>query len=121
MAAAANQYEPVAKIDSAPRRPLSDPSSAEIGWPLAMHLPQHDRSGSTPTTAQLQLRAIRKQHEEAQKPERTASVANQYRDRLIAIYGEDRGKKVKYAEACQLGQYGRQAGAEELKGLFPVR
>jgi LmbE family N-acetylglucosaminyl deacetylase len=53
--------------------------------------------------------------------ERTASVANQYRDRLIAIYGEERGKKVKYAEAFQLGQYGRQAGAEELRALFPVR
>jgi LmbE family N-acetylglucosaminyl deacetylase len=51
--------------------------------------------------------------------QRTAAVADQYRDRLVAIYGKDRGRKVKYAEAFQLGQYGRQASIEELKGLFP--
>jgi hypothetical protein len=51
--------------------------------------------------------------------QRTAAVADQYRDRLIALYGEERGRKVKYAEAFQLGQYGRQASVEELKTLFP--
>ena len=51
--------------------------------------------------------------------QRTAAVADQYRDRLIALYGEERGKKVKYAEAFQLGQYGRQAPIDELKTLFP--
>jgi LmbE family N-acetylglucosaminyl deacetylase len=51
--------------------------------------------------------------------QRTASVADQYRDRLVALYGEERGKKVKYAEAFQLGQYGRQAQIDELKTLFP--
>ena len=49
---------------------------------------------------------------------RTAAVADQYRDQLIALYGEQRGRKVKYAEAFQLGQYGRQASADELKQLF---
>jgi len=52
--------------------------------------------------------------------ERTAAVANQYRDKLVALYGEERGKKVKYAEAFQLGQYGRQAQLDELKQLFPL-
>jgi N-acetylglucosamine malate deacetylase 1 len=51
--------------------------------------------------------------------QRTAAVADQYRDRLVANYGEERGRKVKYAEAFQLGQYGRQATADELKTLFP--
>ena len=51
--------------------------------------------------------------------QRSAAVADQYRDRLVAIYGEQRGRKVKYAEAFQLGQYGRQASNEELKSLFP--
>ena len=51
--------------------------------------------------------------------QRTAAVADQYRDKLVAIYGEERGRKVKYAEAFQLGQYGRQASIEELKSLFP--
>jgi LmbE family N-acetylglucosaminyl deacetylase len=52
---------------------------------------------------------------------RNAAVANQYRDRLVALYGEARGKKVQYAEAFQLGQYGRQAPPDELKTLFPIR
>jgi hypothetical protein len=53
--------------------------------------------------------------------ERTAAVANQYRDKLVALYGEERGRKVKYAEAFQLGQYGRQASGDELKQLFPLK
>jgi LmbE family N-acetylglucosaminyl deacetylase len=50
---------------------------------------------------------------------RNEDVANQYRDRLIALYGPEAGKRVKYAEAFQLGQYGRQASVDELKQLFP--
>src|SRR4029453_1739347 len=52
--------------------------------------------------------------------ERSADVANQYRDRLVALYGEERGRKVKYAEAFQLGQYGRQVSIDELKAMFPT-
>jgi N-acetylglucosamine malate deacetylase 1 len=51
---------------------------------------------------------------------RSAAVANQYRDRLIALYGQERGQQIKYAEAFQLTQYGRQASLEELKTLFPT-
>jgi N-acetylglucosamine malate deacetylase 1 len=51
---------------------------------------------------------------------RGSALANQYRDRLIALYGKERGEKIKYAEAFQLGQYGRQASLEELKGMFPT-
>ena len=51
---------------------------------------------------------------------RNESVAEQYRDRLIALYGKDVGQRVKYAEAFQISQYGRQASVEELKGLFPA-
>jgi LmbE family N-acetylglucosaminyl deacetylase len=52
--------------------------------------------------------------------QRTAAVADKYRDRLIAMYGEQRGKAVKYAEAFELCEYGRQPPAEELKKLFPT-
>jgi len=52
---------------------------------------------------------------------RSLAVADQYRDRLTALYGAERGKKVQYAEAFQLGQYGRQASAEELKGMFGLK
>lgn len=51
---------------------------------------------------------------------RSAAVADQYRDRLVAQYGEAKGKQVKYAEAFQIVQYGRQAPADELKQMFPA-
>ena len=50
---------------------------------------------------------------------RNAAVADQYRDRLVALYGEERGRKIQYAEAFQLGQYGRQPPPDELKAMFP--
>ena len=40
--------------------------------------------------------------------QRDEALANQYRSQLIALYGEQRGKQVKYAEAFQINQYGRQ-------------
>jgi LmbE family N-acetylglucosaminyl deacetylase len=51
---------------------------------------------------------------------RGAAVADQYRERLVALYGEERGRKVKYAEAFQLCQYGRQVPVDELKKMFPA-
>jgi N-acetylglucosamine malate deacetylase 1 len=50
---------------------------------------------------------------------RFAAVANQYRDTLIKLYGEDKGRTVKHAEAFEVCEYGRQPSAEELKSLFP--
>jgi LmbE family N-acetylglucosaminyl deacetylase len=52
---------------------------------------------------------------------RNAAVADQYRNQLIALYGPERGRAIRYAEAFQLTQYGRQASADELKQMFPVR
>lgn len=51
---------------------------------------------------------------------RTAAVADQYRERLAALYGKERAQKIKFAEAFQLGQYGRQASVDELKQMFPL-
>jgi LmbE family N-acetylglucosaminyl deacetylase len=53
--------------------------------------------------------------------QRSVDVANQYRDTLVALYGSERGQAIKYAEAFQLNQYGRQAPLEELKKMFPLR
>jgi N-acetylglucosamine malate deacetylase 1 len=50
---------------------------------------------------------------------RNIAVADQYRDQLVALYGKERGAKVRYAEAFQLGQYGRQASRDELRQMFP--
>ena len=51
---------------------------------------------------------------------RNMAIADQYRDRLVSLYGAERGKKVQYAEAFQMGQYGRQPSLEDLKRLFPT-
>ncbi len=50
---------------------------------------------------------------------RDAAVANQYRDLLVAYYGEQRGNAFKYAEAFEVSEYGSQPTREQLKKLFP--
>jgi LmbE family N-acetylglucosaminyl deacetylase len=51
---------------------------------------------------------------------RFAATANRFRDKLIEIYGEKKGKKIKYAEAFELCEYGRRPNEKELKTkLFP--
>jgi len=50
---------------------------------------------------------------------RFTDLANRYRDKLIELYGEEVGKKVQYAEAFEICEYGRQPNREELRRLFP--
>ncbi|MBN2317418.1 MAG: PIG-L family deacetylase [Sedimentisphaerales bacterium] len=50
---------------------------------------------------------------------RFAATADQYRQMLIELYGPDKGKKVKYAEAFEVCEYGRQPTQAELLELFP--
>ena len=51
---------------------------------------------------------------------RMSDIADKYRDRLVELYGRDKGSKFKYAEAFELSEYGRQVTVEELKKLFPT-
>jgi LmbE family N-acetylglucosaminyl deacetylase len=46
-------------------------------------------------------------------------VADCYRDELIECYGEEQGRQVRYAEAFEICEYGRQPTTAELKRLFP--
>lgn len=50
---------------------------------------------------------------------RQGSEAKQYRDALVRWYGEETGNAVKYAEAFELCEYGRQPKPGELRKLFP--
>jgi LmbE family N-acetylglucosaminyl deacetylase len=52
--------------------------------------------------------------------QRNADVANQYRTLLVQLYGEQKGRSIKYAEAFELNQYGSAATADELKKMFPT-
>jgi hypothetical protein len=47
-------------------------------------------------------------------------VANQYRERLVELYGAERGRQLRYAEAFELSEYGGQLPPDELERLFPV-
>ncbi len=50
---------------------------------------------------------------------RDESVADKYRSKLIELYGEEMGKKIRRAEAFELCEYGGRASMDELKKLFP--
>jgi N-acetylglucosamine malate deacetylase 1 len=53
--------------------------------------------------------------------QRSANTANRFRDKLVELYGEEAGKQVKYAEAFELCEYGRQPTRDELQKMFPVQ
>lgn len=48
-------------------------------------------------------------------------LATKYRARLIELYGKEAGSKIRYAEAFELCQYGRQPSIEELKQIFLLK
>ena len=48
---------------------------------------------------------------------RDRGPARQFRDKVAELYGADR--KVEFAEAFEVCEYGRQPNAEELRRLFP--
>ena len=50
---------------------------------------------------------------------RYAASAGNYRAALVKHYGQDRGGKVKYAQAFEVCEYGRQPSQDDLKKLFP--
>jgi len=51
--------------------------------------------------------------------ERQSREADKFRDQLVKLYGEQRGKQFRFAEAFELCEYGRRPSTEELKKLFP--
>lgn len=50
---------------------------------------------------------------------RYAGYADRYRDALVKFSGEERGRKVRYAQAFEVCEYGRQPSPDELKQMFP--
>jgi LmbE family N-acetylglucosaminyl deacetylase len=50
---------------------------------------------------------------------RQGSEANRYREALNKWYGPERGKQIKYAEAFEICEYGRQPNDAEIRKLFP--
>ena len=50
---------------------------------------------------------------------RQGGEANRFRDTLLKWYGPEQGNAVKYAEAFEVCEYGRQPSPDEIRKLFP--
>lgn len=48
-----------------------------------------------------------------------AAVADQFRDLLVELYGPERGREIRYAEALEICEYGAPLKKESLPILFP--
>ena len=49
---------------------------------------------------------------------RFARTAARFRNELIARYGEERGSRIRYAEAYEMSEYGRQPDEDLKRKLF---
>jgi LmbE family N-acetylglucosaminyl deacetylase len=65
------------------------------------------------------VRRRRREEVRSSLAKRYAGYANTYRDALVKSYGEARGRKVRYAQAYEVCEYGRRPSQAELKQLFP--
>jgi len=72
-----------------------------------------------PVPKEPAARERRKQEVQRRFGRRDESTAKKYREKLIELYGKEKGKKVRYAEAFEVCEYGRQPSIKELKQLFP--
>ena len=50
---------------------------------------------------------------------RYSRQADLFRDTLLDFYGEEKGKKVRHAQAFEICEYGARPTREDLKRLFP--
>jgi hypothetical protein len=67
------------------------------------------------TIPEARKRWLRERWEKRQSDE-----AIKHRDALVRWYGEEQGKKVKYAEAFEICEYGRKPTEAEIRQLFPM-
>jgi LmbE family N-acetylglucosaminyl deacetylase len=70
-----------------------------------------------PTNAEQMEKRVREVRDSFRR--RFASIADRCRPKLIELYGEEAGNKVRYAEAFEICEYGRQPRPEEIRELFP--
>jgi hypothetical protein len=85
------------------------------GGALGHWNPQVVAAMTNPAAREAQRKAVDEQFRK-----RFADIADQYRAELIELYGEETGKKIKYAEAFEVCEYGRRPTKEELKKIFPI-
>ena len=66
------------------------------------------------------LKARKEQVKQGWFRQENLEIANRYRDKLIELYGAEAGKRVKYAEAFEICEYGRRPSPDELRKMFPL-
>ena len=64
-------------------------------------------------------KAERKTWLSARFAKQSEATANRFRETLISLLGEEKGKAVKKAEAFEVCEYGTQPSKERLLQLFP--
>ena len=50
---------------------------------------------------------------------RYAAQANSYRETLVKFYGPEKARAIRYAQAFEICEYGRQPSQDDLKKMFP--
>jgi LmbE family N-acetylglucosaminyl deacetylase len=74
-------------------------------------------AGGLPTDAAG--KEARRQQVKDRFTNRFSATANKFRSRLAEWYGPERGASIKYAEAFEICEYGRQPTKDEIRILFP--
>jgi len=64
-------------------------------------------------------RQRRRQEVRTTLAKRYAAQADNSRDALAKFYGPERARSVRYAQAFEICEYGRQPAQDELKQMFP--
>ena len=92
-------------------------------WTLESQIESLWTTGSferiVPVPKEPEAREKRKQQIRERITRRDEAIAKKYRTKLSELYGEEKAKKVKHAEAFELCEYGRRPSMDELKKLFP--
>jgi hypothetical protein len=65
------------------------------------------------------LKARQEKMKQAWARQRYVNIANNFREKLVELYGEEAGKQVRHAEAFEVCEYGRRPSGDDLRRLFP--
>ena len=111
-----NPFQPdiTVSIDSVIEKKLDALATLESQFYEGGALGSVDLIPSDAQRQQERRRQVRDNH-----AQRSQSVAQRYRDKLVEWYGKDKGDKVRHAEAFEVCEYGRRPDKRELTQLFP--
>ena len=112
-----NPFRPdvVVAIDAVIERKVDGLVKMESQFIEGGALGSEERAPKTPEETEARRQRVRESFKR-----RFASVADRCRDKLIELYGKEAGKEIRYAEAFQVCEYGRQPTLAEIRRLFPL-